>query len=79
MGGEGGSKTEKATQNIHWRKMCPRPLVWSEVRWTLDRRGTMAGYQCLHQECVSNIRATITITTPTASQQYNLRATNIIR
>lgn len=26
-----GSKTEKATQNIHWRKMCPRPPVWSEL------------------------------------------------
>ena len=36
-----------------------------------------AGYQCLHQECVSNIRATITITTLTASQQYNL--TNMAR
>ena len=70
--GEGGhsSKTEKATQNIHWRKMCPRPLVWSEVRWTGG--GQWPGYQCLHQECVSNIRATITITTLTASQQYNL-------
>ena len=22
--------------------MCPRPLVWSEVSWTLGRRGTMA-------------------------------------
>ena len=65
--GRGGSKTEKATQNIHWRKMCPRPSVWSELG-TGQAGGQWLGYQCLHQECVSNSRATITITTLTALQ-----------
>ena len=53
--GEGGhsSKTEKATQNIHWRKMCPRPLVWCEPG-TGQAGAQWLGYQCLHQECVSN-------------------------
>ena len=68
MGGS-SSKTEKATQNIHWRKMCPWPLglVWSEPG-TGQAGGQWLGYQCLHQECVSNSRATITITTLTALQ-----------
>ena len=49
--------------------MCPRPLglVWSEPG-TGQAGGQWLGYQCLHQECVSNSRATITITTLTALQ-----------
>ena len=51
--------------------MPPAPGVKWAGQWTGWWRDN-GGYQCLHQECVSNIRATITITTLTASQQYNL-------
>ena len=69
---EGGGDLRQRRQHKTFigEKCAPGPRC--EVSWALDRLRDNGGYQCLHQECVSNIRATITITTLTASQQYNL-------
>ena len=60
-------KADQAAQNIHWRKIRPRPLVWGELR--LDSADNGGPSMFTPGMCFKH-QTTITITTLTALRYY---------